>query len=51
MRLDILSPKHYPSVIPGFVVYLIKDIALQDLCDKTLGILSFEREISDGKYF
>ena len=26
------------SVIPGFVAYLIKDNALNDLCGKTLGI-------------
>ena len=39
MRLDILSSKPYPSVIPGFVVYLIKDNALNDLCGKTLGTL------------
>ena len=43
MRLDILSSKFYPSVIPGFVAYLIKDIALNDSCGMTLhvGILSF----------
>ena len=41
MRLDILSSKLSPSVIPGFVAYLIKDNALNDLCGKTLSILSF----------
>ena len=33
--------KILPSVIPGFVACLIKDNALNDLCGKTLGILSF----------
>ena len=41
MRLDILSSKPYPTVIPGFVAYLIKDNALNDLCGKMLGMLSF----------
>ena len=41
MRLDILSSKPYPSVIRGIVAYLRKDNALNDLCGKTLGILSF----------
>ena len=36
----ILSSNPYPSVIQGFVAYLIKDTALNDLCGKTLGILS-----------
>ena len=27
--------------IPGFGAYLIKDNALNDLCSKTVGILSF----------
>ena len=35
-----LYSKHYPSVIPGFVAYLIKDNTLNDLCGKTLGILT-----------
>ena len=44
MRLDIFSSKPYPSVIPGFVAYLIKDNALNDLCGKGaryIGLLSF----------
>ena len=41
MWLDILSSKPYPSVIPGFVAYLIKDNAWNDMCGKALGILSF----------
>ena len=41
MRLDPLSLKPYSSAIPGFVAYLIKDTALNDVCGKTLGILSF----------
>ena len=36
------SSKPYPSVIPGFVAYLIKDNALHVLCGTTLGILSFK---------
>ena len=41
MRLDVISSKPYPSVIQRFVAYLVKDDALNDLCSKTLGILSF----------
>ena len=33
MRLDILSSKPYPIVIQGFVKYLIKDNALNELCE------------------
>ena len=33
--------KPYPSVIQGFDAYLRKDNALNDLCGKTLVILSF----------
>ena len=40
MRLDILSSKPYPSVIPGSVACLIEDRAFGGLCGKTLGILS-----------
>ena len=36
-----LASNPYPSAIQGFVAYLIKDNALNDLCDKTLGILNF----------
>ena len=42
MRLDILSSKPYPKVITGLVVDLIKDNALEDLCGKKLGILSYK---------
>ena len=41
MRLDILSSKTPPSVIQGFIAFLIKDSALNDLCGKTLDISSF----------
>ena len=41
MQLDILSSKPYPSVIQGFIAYLIKDSELKDLCGKKPGILSF----------
>ena len=41
MLLDILSSNPYPSVIPGFIVNLIKDNAFNNLCGKTLRILSF----------
>ena len=56
MRLDILSPNPFHSVIPGFDSYLIKDNTLNDLCGKTLGLLSEksschkENVISMGKY-
>ena len=41
IRLDILSLKSYPTGVPGFVAYLIKGDAFNDLCVKTLCILSF----------
>ena len=46
--------KPYPGVIPGFDECLIKENAFSDLCDKTLGILSFysatRRRFIMGKY-
>ena len=40
-RIKSTNKQTTTSVIPGFVVYLIKDSALNDLFGKTLGILSF----------
>ena len=50
MRLDILSSKPYPSVIPGFVAHLIKDNVLNDLFGKTLGILRLNSATKKVKY-
>ena len=50
MRLDILSSKPYLSVIPGFVAFLIKDNALNDLCGKRLGILGFNSATKKSYY-
>ena len=41
MQLAILSSNPYLPVIPGFVTYLIKGNALNNLTGKLLGILSF----------
>ena len=41
MWLDVISSKPYPSVIQRSFAYQVKDDALNVLCSKTLGILSF----------
>ena len=43
-----LASNPYPSAIQGFVAYLIKDNALNDLCGKTPGILNFYSATKDG---
>ena len=45
--MDILSSKPYPSVIPGFLVYVIvnKDDALNNLCGKSHTFVAIEHEI------
>ena len=42
MRLDIVSSKPYPRVIPRFFAHLIKDSALNDLYGKMLDTFGFK---------